>query len=1150
MGTVPFSPRRGIVLLLMLAILAMFGLLAVAFVVLTGHARRGAQSVERIDRAAESPKRLLQQAAMQVLRGSPSVQTLTFTGGTAGTPFNLNDTISVSASNKTGMVAAYSSPDNGATGTVTVIVTGFAFVAADSITDATSGKTATVAGVSSAASVMGAHSLLEGIYGNNWFVGQITGTPTAVCGNQLIEFTYSVSSNGLWNPTLGGGSWIADPNPRQRIGCVVTFYDPPLAGVSTRIVGVDPTSNAPQMVAVEGLSTASFTGVAQMRFVINGVPFSGTGFGYNSTTGNVDLRYDSSTGQVMPPPYSSPNPLTTWEYALLPNDPTVNRNPSGGANTDYTAADFQHMLLAAQVPNTLAPGGVQTLPSLHRPALVNYWINRLSRTSWADLWIPKSGQDYRDLCRKIMLRPIGGGAGFTDPNDPPDHPNFTGSNQNPNGFDPINGPWDVDNDGDGVPDSVWVDLGEPVRATTDGRLYKPLFAILCQDLDGRLNLNAHGCEQQLATTYYQQLQPLGLGSTFHFAGDVTLPTPPAPATLLRGQGYGPAEINPAYLYGNPPSGTWATEFTQMLYGTATISGRFGESNIATPTQRRPGYTSPNGYSSSTIGYNCLSENKWFEFWARVPSAYFPATWTYWDCWYTTNPYRANAYGTPPAMNGASALGLDLAGRPLYLWMGQPYYSGDLYSEQTNNPYQVNLSNNVGRGLPDPNPAPDNPFSPAELERVLRPFDKDAATLPSRLVTLMPSLATTPANRLKVTTESWDLPVPSVLLPPSIATSGGHLTNNRPCHVTDLLQARGIPSTAWISLFPQELLAGLKLNLNRLLGNGRDINNCYSVNLPTENATTTIVPYVDVNGNQVTVPPLSTPVLFDFLNNGTTTTANSALAARQLHARYLYVLALLLNDQYWAASPGPGPGQRDPIAKQTAQWAINVIDFYGCDSSMTPFPYDPAPFTTGWNPPGTLTYQVWGCKRPELLLTETLAFHDRRTQDLANDDGVGAFTTNSPPYTNPPNSDPDFDQQLRPEGSLFVELYCPWTMMEPKSADIYGTGQGSAQSGVNLQATTPASGATLPSPVWRMIVLDPTQNSSNITGDIADPDDPNPPTPLTIERGIYFLAYGTVKTPGDESVEYFSSSATPGNSILGVWPGQYAVIGPGTSGSTT
>ena len=50
----------------------------------------------------------------------------------------------------------------------------------------------------------------------------------------------------------------------------------------------------------------------------------------------------------------------------------------------------------------------------------------------------------------------------------------------------------MDNDGDGVPDSIWVDLGMPARAAKDGRLYKPLFAILSLDMDGRLNLNAHG----------------------------------------------------------------------------------------------------------------------------------------------------------------------------------------------------------------------------------------------------------------------------------------------------------------------------------------------------------------------------------------------------------------------------------------------------------------------------------------------------------------------------------------------------------------------------------------------------------------------------------------------------------------------------------
>ena len=37
---------------------------------------------------------------------------------------------------------------------------------------------------------------------------------------------------------------------------------------------------------------------------------------------------------------------------------------------------------------------------------------------------------------------------------------------------------DVDNDGDGTPDSVWVDFGYPVQATADGKLFKPLVAVL------------------------------------------------------------------------------------------------------------------------------------------------------------------------------------------------------------------------------------------------------------------------------------------------------------------------------------------------------------------------------------------------------------------------------------------------------------------------------------------------------------------------------------------------------------------------------------------------------------------------------------------------------------------------------------------------
>ncbi len=59
----------------------------------------------------------------------------------------------------------------------------------------------------------------------------------------------------------------------------------------------------------------------------------------------------------------------------------------------------------------------------------------------------------------------------------------------------IYGPWDVDNDNDGVRDSVWIDAGLPVMIDKQGRLVKPLVAILAVDLDGRLNVNAHGTRE-------------------------------------------------------------------------------------------------------------------------------------------------------------------------------------------------------------------------------------------------------------------------------------------------------------------------------------------------------------------------------------------------------------------------------------------------------------------------------------------------------------------------------------------------------------------------------------------------------------------------------------------------------------------------------
>ncbi|MEO0530003.1 MAG: hypothetical protein AAF266_05415, partial [Planctomycetota bacterium] len=264
---------------------------------------------------------------------------------------------------------------------------------------------------------------------------------------------------------------------------------------------------------------------------------------------------------------------TLGDTALTPRDRPLYRNFAGPGDTDesYDAPDNQNMALASQALEPRARGRVVnaagatldpdayyasssaapayldlegvTIPSFHRPALVNFWFHRLFRNQWLTNLIgdpnsrvrailepydangaPRFGLNQQQAAtltaikRKFLLRPLR-----------EDHPDFDGSNPlsryassrlraaldgtalvNPQGAgdadDEITfpyweavGPWDVDNDGDGVNDSVWVDLGLPVQQTEDGRWYKPLVAMLVEDLDGRLNLNAHGSESDLVS---------------------------------------------------------------------------------------------------------------------------------------------------------------------------------------------------------------------------------------------------------------------------------------------------------------------------------------------------------------------------------------------------------------------------------------------------------------------------------------------------------------------------------------------------------------------------------------------------------------------------------------------------------------------------
>ncbi len=164
----------------------------------------------------------------------------------------------------------------------------------------------------------------------------------------------------------------------------------------------------------------------------------------------------------------------------------------------------------------------------------------------------------------------------------------------------------------------------------------------------------------------------------------------------------------------------------------------------------------------------------------------------------------------------------------------------------------------------------------------------------------------------------------------------------------------------------------------------------------------------------------------------------------------------------------------------------------------------------------------------MLITETTAFHDRKTEDLEDDggkvhpDGGGASE----------DDHSDYDQRRRPEGSLFVELYNPAGPFDAPSAAtdqnppyMAGTAQNYVGC-VRLNQVTPNDGH----PVWRLAIPDPDDFDK-------DPDNPNVAQRPDIERSVYFVDPGT-------NIESHGEAYHPSNTnIAPVLPGRYAVIGP-------
>lgn len=300
----------------------------------------------------------------------------------------------------------------------------------------------------------------------------------------------------------------------------------------------------------------------------------------------------------------------------------------------------------------------------------------------------------------------------------------------PSYSDPTNSQLLVDNDNDGVADGVWLPKNMP-SAANDERILpdlpSPLGGTLhfqvsyhVLDLDSRINLNAHGSSTNVGVQ----------------AADWT-----GSPSINPGLGYGTADIDASLVIADPPG---AAPTSTPVDGTVRWKNLV-QGGTPAPVQTAPGTDQrrPTPSLGSLEGRYCDGK---------------PGT---------ANQNDAVSAVFDLALQGNSPS--DLQGRvKAYMQNGTAvvptltFFRPDwTSSDTTDDPYELRLDADAPRGssLNTPTgqtvPPGDNPFTLAELERVLRQYDPDAMSLPQRLATLLDDYAQ--RSRYTVTTDSWDTP---------------------------------------------------------------------------------------------------------------------------------------------------------------------------------------------------------------------------------------------------------------------------------------------------------------------------------------------------------------------------------------------------------
>lgn len=831
------------------------------------------------------------------------------------------------------------------------------------------------------------------------------------------------------------------------------------------------------------------------------------------------------------------------DEALRPNYARTGVVPDQ-LNEPYDAADNQNFLLSFQYGD----GANRVIPSMHRPALLNYMFNQIpDRTDPSQIMamiesvtVRPVPMYYEDASGNIISRNVG----FSGT-----HPGYQTAlevAQQVNGIaafnlaDPdqvrelmtllISGVWDVDNKGDGIPDSVWTDPQLPVMSTKDGRRYKVLIAPRVEGLDGRVNINASANWAQLTNRYDVDLNTGGYDTIAKLPNGANATN--GPNRLAQGRGYGPAEINlkPLLNGSDVQKRKNIAELLMLRYGVDRMPGSRGSVNAPTGADVRS--------DDALIQYSHIG----------LPGVFGePASGTQYYG-FRTNP---SAYGTPPDVFGRGFHALSHAGHPFYAMAGQVDNLRDdleeifsnqelinwfgqwpldiVIDERTENPYQVDLlQDNVDDDL----------FTLQDLELLLRRRDLDTTLKRGRLDPMA-------AQSELVTTHSYEIPsVPRMRDGVSLAR---RMRNRVRAALPNTATDEDIDNVLH-AIMPFELYRGNRLNINRLFGNGRDdqvvdsmgnvvrdrdgiVDNLDEIFDPSVPASETVYRYFGAE-----VKP--------FYADSTDPRMGRLLLARHIYCMLLEIFpvndanlrpdASLISHQQWLA-----------------QWAVNVVDYRDSDATYTIFEFDTQPFD-GWDVDGDIGTDeganrgfVIGMERPDLLLTETFAYHDRRVKDTPWDTSLKSRDQNDET-----KEDKDLDQYRIPESGLFLELFAARNRLTEDAVvpgDLYDLPTGALDLGRlagryfdrngDPQFATSADGTVRP--VWRVVVAD-RQKSQDIRANNGH----NPALMLIDETDIEREVWFTTSDPQDLGMSpqraarvYWSTA------VAGLLPGQYGVVGP-------